>query len=441
MRALPGTSPSIGAFESPPGRPKITSRNSAWNILVLVTLTHIIGAAAQYGINTFAPFYQDELGLTRAQVGLFFTAFYIGMAGFSFAAGWLTDRLGVRKTTLIGHAFAGTATVLGALAPSFGWAFTSFLAAGLGYSFLNPASTKGVLLWFKKQRATAMGIKQTGVPAGGVVTAIVGSSLAVMFGWRAALMSFGAANVVFGIGFWFLWREPADGGPSNQPSPLPIGVTRWTMLKSLLALSCGTALLLVGQMSLLTYLPLFLKEDLGFSALAASQWLAVTQAGAMLGRVGWGAISDRLFRGRRKIVLVLIGAMSVTLCLVLSRLSAGTPLLLLFPVIFLGGFTMIGYQGVSYSLIGEIAGQARAGMALGLMITVNALGTVVGTPLIGYIVDATGAYALAWLALAGAVLVGTINLAVFVREPEERPQQQTTDNRQQTTDNRPPTTD
>ena len=173
------------------------------SILALVTVTHIIGASAQYGINTFAPFYQQELGLTRAQVGLFFTAFYIGMAGFSFAAGWLSDRLGVRRASFIGHVFAGTAVIFASSAHSFGLAFACFLLTGLGYSFLNPASTKGVLMWFRRQRATAMGIKQTGVPAGGVLTALVGAPLAAVFGWRATLAGLGVMNGLFGVAFWF----------------------------------------------------------------------------------------------------------------------------------------------------------------------------------------------------------------------------------------------
>lgn len=385
-------------------------------ILTLVTVTHVIGASAQYGINTFAPFYQEELGLTRAQVGLFFTAFYIGMAGFSFPAGWFSDRLGVRRASFIGHVFAGTAVLFASSAESFGWAFACFLLTGLGYSFLNPASTKGVLMWFRRQRATAMGIKQTGVPAGGVLTALVGAPLAAAFGWRAALAGMGVVNVLFGVAFWFLWREPGDvdrtGGARTSAGaspPLP--------LRSLLAVSCGTALLLIGQMSLLTYLPLFLKERLAFSTVHASQWLSITQGGAVLGRVGWGTVSDRLYGGRRKVVLVLIGVISVFLCAGLSAIGKGVSPFILVPLTFLGGFSMIGYQGVSYSLISEIAGQSRAGMALGLMITINALGTVVGTPTFGYIVDATGSYVIAWQALACVLALGTANIALFVTEP------------------------
>ena len=58
-----------------------------WTILALISVSHIIGASAQYGINTLAPFYKDELGLSRAQVGLFFSAFYLAMTGASFATG------------------------------------------------------------------------------------------------------------------------------------------------------------------------------------------------------------------------------------------------------------------------------------------------------------------------------------------------------------------
>src|SRR6185312_17066224 len=86
-----------------------------WTILALISVSHIIGAAAQYGINTLAPFYKDELGLSRAQVGLFFSSFYLAMTGASFGSGWLADRYGVRKTTLQGHVFLGVCTLAAAL--------------------------------------------------------------------------------------------------------------------------------------------------------------------------------------------------------------------------------------------------------------------------------------------------------------------------------------
>ncbi len=182
----------------------ISARDSfRWTILALISVSHIVGAAAQYGISTLAPFYQDDLGLSRAQVGLFVSAFYLAMTGASFGAGWLADRWGVRRTTLQGHLFLGICTVAAALAPSFTWVFASFFLAGWGYSFLNPASTIGVMMWFHRdERATAMGTKQTGVPAGGVVAAILAPSLVLVVGWRGALAALGIVNFLFGFIFF-----------------------------------------------------------------------------------------------------------------------------------------------------------------------------------------------------------------------------------------------
>ena len=391
--------------------------NFRWVILGLISVSHIIGATAQYGINTLAPFYKDELGLSRAQVGLFFSAFYLAMAGFSFGAGRRADRLGVRKTTFQGHLSLGLCTIAAALAPSFAWAFASFFLAGLGYSFLNPASSKGVMAWFHRdERATAMGTKQTGVPAGGVVTAVLAPQLVLLMGWRGALAVLGVINFLFGFLFSFYWRDPPGNGAAVSED-VRVQETQTLNMWSFLPISCGTAIYLVGQMTLITYIPLYLKDAMGFSAYWASQALALTQAGAMVGRVGWGVASDRLFGGRRKIVLILIGLLSAILIMALGFMRSQSPLYLLLPVLFLAGVCLVGYQGVSYALIGELAGKAKTGSALGMMITINAACATLGTPLFGYIVDQTGSYPIAWMLLAGALGVGVLGLATLLEEP------------------------
>jgi MFS family permease len=396
------------------------SRDSfRWAILALVSVSHIIGASAQYSINTLAPFYQGELGLSRAQVGLFISAFYLAMTGASFGAGWLADRWGVRQTTLQGHVFVGLCTASAAFAPSFAWASASFFFAGLGYSFLNPASTKGVMVWFNRdERATAMGIKQTGVPGGGFVTALLAPALVLLIGWRGALAVLGWLNVLFGFVFAWLWRDPVT--EVNQVRHEPAGpeakqpLNAWGFLPA----SFGTALFLIGQMALITYVPLYLRDSLGYTAYWASQALAVAQGGAMIGRVGWGLASDRIFCGRRKIVLIIIGGLSVALMAGLSVLNGAAPVYLIMLIIFLAGLSIVGYQGVSYALIGELAGSTRTGVAMGLMITINAAAATLGTPLFGYIVDRTGSYAIAWRSLGAAIALGCAGLALFLRDPK-----------------------
>jgi len=389
-----------------------------WWILALISVSHIIGAAAQYGINTLAPFYKDELGLTRAQVGLFFSSFYLAMTGASFGTGWLADRLGVRKTIFQGHVFLGLCTVAAAFSPSFEFACASFFMAGLGYSFLNPASTIGVMSWFHRdERATAMGAKQTGVPGGGVLAAIVAPSLVLLIGWRGSLAALGILNFFFGFVFSWLWRDPATETAAVAEAANGDVITEGPLnVWALLPISCATAVYLIGQMALITYVPLYLKDAIGFTPYWASQALALTQGGAMIGRVGWGVVSDRIFGGRRKIVLILIGVLSVVLFTALSLMGRDSSYFILMSILFLSGVSIVGYQGVSYALIGEISGKAKTGAGLGMMITINAGAATLGTPVFGYIVDRTDSYPVAWQVLAAAIAVGTLAMATLLKE-------------------------
>src|SRR5215467_2925249 len=186
--------------------------NFRWVTLGLISVSHIIGATTQYGINTLAPFYKDELGLSRAQVGLFFSAFYLAMAGFSFSAGRRADRLGVRSTTLQGHLSLGICTIAAAFAPSFLWAFASFFLAGVGYSFLNPASSKGVMEWFHRdERATAMGTKQTAVPGGGVLSAVLAPAVGVACGLARGSCRSGRYKLFIWLLVFFLLARSCGG--------------------------------------------------------------------------------------------------------------------------------------------------------------------------------------------------------------------------------------
>ena len=392
-----------------------------WTILALISVSHIIGAAAQYGINTLAPFYKDELGLSRAQVGLFFSAFYLAMTGASFSTGWLADRFGVRQTTFCGHLVVGICTVAAALSPSFAFGCVSFFLAGLGYSFLNPASTIGVMKWFDRdERATAMGAKQTGVPGGGVMAAFLAPSLVLIVGWRGALAALGLINFLFAFLFSSLWREPAGDVVDHVDRPAGEAVSQDPLnVWGLLPVSCATAIYLIGQMVVITYVPLYLKDGMGFSPYWASQALALTQAGAMVGRVGWGVASDRMFGGRRKVVLIIIGLLSMLSIAALSFMSGASPYYLLLPVLFVAGVSIVGYQGVSYALIGEIAGRSRTGAALGMMITINAGAATLGTPMFGYIVDYTGSYAVGWQVLAATIAIGVVGLALLLKESRQ----------------------
>ena len=131
-----------------------------WKILALISVSHIIGASAQYGINTLAPFYKDELGLVARSSGVVFFGF---LSGHDRRVVWhrLARRPLGRAQNDLARACApsGLCTVRGGVCAVLRVGLRElFLWPGLGYSFLNPASTIGVMAWFHRdERATAMG--------------------------------------------------------------------------------------------------------------------------------------------------------------------------------------------------------------------------------------------------------------------------------------------
>ena len=72
----------------------------------------------------------------------------------------------------------------GLLAASFATSYTALtlllIAAGFGYGMLNPTSTKAVMGWAPTaHRATLVGLKQVGLPLGGMLGAALLPALAL----------------------------------------------------------------------------------------------------------------------------------------------------------------------------------------------------------------------------------------------------------------------
>src|SRR5919108_3497972 len=110
---------------------------SRWPILALVTAAHGLGALSVLAVAPLAPFLLEALHVSRAQVGWFLPAVYLGGVLMSLPAGWLTDRLGVRVTLGGGQAVIGVLVLAAALARSLPTPLACLVLAGFGFRGLN----------------------------------------------------------------------------------------------------------------------------------------------------------------------------------------------------------------------------------------------------------------------------------------------------------------
>ncbi len=391
-------------------------------VLALIMGVQTATNVGALGLPSLAPMIRADLGLSRQEAGSFISAFYVGGVLTSLPAGWLADRVGVRWTLLFGQGIVAACFAAMMLAADYAALTAAVLLAGVGYGAVNPTSTKGVLVWFPAaSRATAVGIKQAGFPLGGAFGALLLPSLAGHLGWRGALGTaaglIGLSAAAAGLGY----REPpADGTPGPGATPRRPRVGKVLTSRPIWLVSLATFLFAAVQVAWISYLPLYLSEVAGLSAVAAGVVLGQAQLSGTLGRVVFGVLSDRVFGGRRLVVLVLAGVATAALCLATAWVGPrGTGLAL--SLVALGfGLTGIGWNGVHHTLLAEIAGRDSAATAVGLCLAVSSIGVIVGAPLFGAAADRLAAYDWGWYGLAAAMLVALALLA-GVREPRNRP--------------------
>jgi len=378
----------------------------SWTMLALVTLAHALGALSVLSVAPLAPFLLEAFGLTRAQVGLFLPSVYLGGVLMALPAGWLTDRLGVRTTLGLGQVVIGSGVMLAAASGSLASCLACLVLAGFGFSVLNPSTGKAVVEWFPpRQRGVAMGIKQTGLTLGGLLGALTLPPLALAYGWRRALVAAGALSLVSAAVVALAYRPPADlapVAPAQRPRLGELGV----FLRRpgiLVVLGSGLALS-IAQSSVLAYLALYARDTFAVSAVAAGQFLALAQVGGTGSRLAWGAISDRMFGSRRRpgvVVNALIGAAAYAA----FALGPWLPLPLAVVVALIAGAGAFGWVGLYLALVAEIGGARAAGLLTGAAVAFAWSGVLIGPPLFGLVLDATGAYTVPWLLLA-AIGVG-----------------------------------
>jgi len=352
------------------------------------------------------PFFQPELELTYSQVGSLMTFLYLGAILMSLPAGWITDRLGIKKTIVFSLLISGFFVALLGITGSYLAAIFFTFIVGLGYGMANPPTTKGIMvLAGDTNRGVAMSAKQTGVPLAGGVAAAALPPLALLTSWRFAFAAAGAGVFLAGILSQVLYCSARERNLSANPGTEEIPRTEWGKIlthRNMILLSLAGAFCALVQSSLFTYTILYLRDARGFELIRASLCLTLMNAGGILGRIFWGILSDRLFRGSRKIVLQLLVSLIFLITLVLA-LDLPLPPLLLISLLFVLGASAIGWNGVYHALIGEMSAQRMVGRTTGVAMAIVFMGGVLGPFIFGKVVDASGSYRPAWLFLCAAM--------------------------------------
>lgn len=402
--------------------------------------TGILGMILVYGIrHSFAVFFTpilDEFGWSRGNISIMMSLNIFVYGFLAPVAGILADRWKARVLMPLGVAVLGVATAGCAWAGEL-WHFYALfgLLMPLGNALAGwPIFAPALMNWFVQKRGLVMGIGQMGGGLSFAYTIWV-QYVILRAGWRSTFLILAGVLVAVLLPLYLLsfYYHPRDKGlvpygaediseTSKRTERRTRGAGSKPCARSLASILGSAQLwLLVVSYALYwgvaNYLVLShqvrFAEDAGYSSLFSVTIFALFGVTLFLGQ-SCGFLSDRF---GREVVGTLAAALSIAAMVALGavRDTSAPWLLYVYSTCFgLGGglFTPTIYAGAA-----DIFGGPHFGTVSGLLLTGMGVGAVFGPWLGGYIYDASGTYAPAFV-LCGAC-IGVSCLIFWIAAPRK----------------------
>ena len=172
-------------------------------------------------ISVTAPAMQGELGLSKTEMGLVFSAFVWAYAVGQIPGGWLADRFGPRRVLLMILPFwsfmtASTAWATGALS-----LFAIRFVFGLGEAGAFPTATRAMQLWFpKSERGFIQGVTHCFSRLAVTITPFLSVVIMSALGWRWVFYLFALVGLLWAAAFYLRYHNRPEGDQAVNDAEL-----------------------------------------------------------------------------------------------------------------------------------------------------------------------------------------------------------------------------
>ncbi|MDV8020714.1 MFS transporter [Rhodococcus sp. IEGM 1330] len=336
-----------------------------WFMLALGMLAQTAGAVFINGAAFLIPALHDDRGLSLPAAGLVVAMPTVGIMFTLIAWGVLVDRIGERLVLAVGLGLTALAGVAAVFTTSIPLLAILLLLGGMAAASANSASGRVVVGWFPPQRrGLAMGIRQMSVPLGVAIAALTVPSIARDHGVGSALWVPALVCAVGAVLCLAVIDPPrphrADAAAQGLlDNPYRAGSRLWRI-------HATSILLVIPQYVVWTYALVWLMTDREWSAASAGILVTVSQILGALGRMGVGALSDRVGSRMRPLRWVAVATTASMLALGIADWF-DSPVAVVALVI--ASITTVAPNGLAFTAVAEISGPFWSGRALGVQNT------------------------------------------------------------------------
>lgn len=380
----------------------------------LITLGHSLTHWYPATFYLLLPIIAKELGLSYGQIGLIMTCQYVAGAIANVPGGIVVDTVG-RKGVLMALSlfWVGFPYLLMGFSQNYAMVLGCVALVGFGNSLWHPSAMPPLARRFPERKGLVLSLHGMGGNVGDALAPIAVGALLTVLTWREGVVFNVLPGLVMSALLLVYLRtlrletssrassETRREGRVQSLRDYFRGVPALFHNRSLILLTTSSAFRSMTQNSLLTFLPIFLAYEMGYSPFWVGAGMFALQAAGFAASPVAGHLSDRM--GRRGIMVT---SMSMTaVVLVFMALAGRSQAFVAFVAVL--GFFLYAIRPVMQAWLLETTPKNMGGTSIGILFGAQALGSSVAPLVGGLIADRYGLSATFWF-LAGTIVVANL---------------------------------
>jgi MFS family permease len=390
---------------------KLTSKPSFLEIFV-ITLGHTMTHWYPATFYLLLPLIGKELGLSYGEIGAIMTCQYL-MGAISNVPGGLAVDFVSRKTMpmAISMLWVGVPYLLMGLTHTYWLLLVCSALVGVGNNLWHPAAIPLLAQRFPERRGLAVALHGMGGNLGDAIAPFASGALLTILSWREVVI----VNVIPGLLLAALIlvyvnrtteqsRDMAEKSERMRAVDVLSALRTMFTSRTVLMVSASSAFRLMTQAGLLTFLPVFLATQMGYSPIWIGACMLALQTAGFVAAPIAGHLSDRM--GRRRIIMSSM-AMTGLVLLLMATIGRSTAFVLFIAVL---GFFLFAIRAVMQAWILDATPKSMGGTSIGILFGTQAIGAAVGPALGGIFADHYGLMATFYFL---AITIVIANLFIF----------------------------